>query len=363
MNPRTPHLLAATGAALALAGCSAHAEKASLPAAGEVARAVRVAKAAGRIETGLARATGTVRAREDAVLSAKATGQIQRLLVGVGNRVRRGQPLVEMDATNARIALQNAQALERLAAASLAAAERDHARSKGLFAEGSLPEAAWEKVQTGREMAAAQHDQAKAALRGAEQLLSDMTLTAPFDGVITAKFRNAGDTVTLMPVSPILALTDLDHLEVRLTVPEAIEGFARPGQTAPGVTTPGGQQFQAKLRVKNSVVDPASRTIEVLADVLQVAGAPLRPGTLVQVDLGAFAEKGALFVPTTALRTDGKETFLLVAVNGKAERRVVDTSPVHPGTVEVHTGLDPQADVILDPGSLAPGDAVVPLAN
>jgi len=362
MKTALPALLAA--AALApLAGCGARAEKASLPPAGATARAVRVAKPSGRIETGLARATGTVRAREDAVLSARATGQIQRLLVGVGSRVRRGQPLVEMDATNARIGRENAQALERLAAASLASAEKDFQRSQGLFSEGSLAEAAWEKVQTGREVAAAQHDQARAALRAAEQLLSDMTLTAPFDGTITAKHRNAGDTVTLMPVSPILSLTDLEHLEVRLAVPEAIEGFARPGQQAAGVTTPGGQQLQVRLRVKNAVVDPASRTVEVLADVLQVAGAPLRPGTLVQVDLGAFSDQGALFVPTTALRTDGKETFVLVAEGGKAQRRVVDTAPLHPGTVVVRRGLDPVADVILDPGSLAPGDAVVPLAN
>lgn len=355
--------LLAAAALAPLGGCSARAEKASLPPAGATARAVRVAKPSGRIETGLARATGTVRAREDAVLSARATGQIHRLLVGVGSRVRRGQPLVEMDATNARIALQNAQALERLAAASLAAAERDFQRSKGLFSEGSLPEAAWEKVQTGREVAAAQHDQARAALRGAEQLVSDMTLTAPFDGTITAKHRNAGDTVTLMPVSPILALADLEHLEVRLAVPEAIDGFARPGQQATGVTTPGGQQLQVRLRVKNAVVDPGSRTVEVLADVLQVAGPPLKPGTLVQVDLGGFADRGALFLPTTALRTDGQETFVLVAQNGKAERRAVETSPVHPGTVEVRRGLDPSADVILDPGALVAGDAVVPLAN
>lgn len=363
MTPRTPRFLAAAGAALALSGCSARTEKASLPPAGSVARAVRVARPSARVETGLARATGTVRAREDAVLSARATGQIHKVLVGVGSRVRRGQPLVEMDATNARIALQNAQALERLSAAGLASAEKDHARSKGLFAEGSLPEAAWEKVQTGREMAAAQHDQARAALRASEQLLADMTLAAPFDGTITGKYRNAGDTVTLMPVSPILALTDLEHLEVRLAVPEAIEGFARPGQQATAVTTPGGQQLQVKVRVKNAVVDPGSRTIEVLADVLPVAGPPLKPGTLVQVDLGAFSDKGSLFVPTTALRTDGKETFVLVAVNGKAERRAVETSPVHPGTVEVRRGLDPSADVILEPGSLAAGDAVVPLAN
>ena len=57
-------------ALLAVAGCSRHGEKASLPPAGATAHAVRTVKPAARVETGLARATGMIRAREDAVLSA-----------------------------------------------------------------------------------------------------------------------------------------------------------------------------------------------------------------------------------------------------------------------------------------------------
>ena len=68
-------------AALA-AACPGRAETASLPPATPAVRAVRVAKPAARLETGLGRATGAIRAREDATLSAKATGQIKRIRVG-----------------------------------------------------------------------------------------------------------------------------------------------------------------------------------------------------------------------------------------------------------------------------------------
>jgi RND family efflux transporter MFP subunit len=268
-----------------------------------------------------------------------------------------------MDATNAGIALQNARAAERLAAASLDGAEKELARGKVLYEQQSLPEAGYDRVKTGRELAAAQLDQARAAVRAAEQAVADCTLVAPFDGVITAKLRNAGDTVTLMPVSPILALTDVDRLEARLAVPEAIEAYAKPGQAIEGLTTPGGQRFEARVRVKGSVVDPATRTVEVLADVGKVDGPALRPGTLVNVDFGAFGEKDGLFVPTAALRADGRGQFVLVVVGGKVERRDLEVAPVHPGTVAVKGGLDRGADVILDPGLLAPGEAVVPLPN
>jgi RND family efflux transporter MFP subunit len=360
---RTPRLAAAAAAvllALAAAGCSARAEKAALPAPSAAPpRAVRVAKPATRIETGLARATGTIRAREEATLAAKATGQIKRIRVEVGDKVKAGAALVEMDAANQRIGLENARAVERLAAATLAEAERELARSKELVAQQAMPPSAFDKVTTAREIAAAQLDQARAAVHAAEQALADTTLTAPFPGIVTAKLKNVGDTVTMMPVTPIVALTNVDALEVRLAVPEAIEHFAVAGRIVKGKTTPGGQPFEAKVRVKSAVVDAQSRTVEVLADVRP----GLRPGSLVTVDFGAVGEKSGLFLPAAAVQADGGKTYVYVLAEGKAVRREVTASLVHPGTYAVDAGLDAGADVILDPGTLAQGDAVVALAN
>jgi RND family efflux transporter MFP subunit len=347
--------------AVAGAGCSRRAEKASLPAVGTAARAVRVVKPAARVETGLARATGMIRAREDAVLSAKATGQIRRVRVNVGDRVKTGMPLAEMDPTNARIALDNVKSMERLAAARLAEAERDLGRAKTLVEADGMSKSSFDQAQTGREIAAAQLDQARAAVKAAQQAVDDTVITAPFSGVITAKYRNAGDTVTLMPVSPIVALTDVEHLEIKLTVPEALEPAVQPGGIIEGNTTPGGQKFQAKVRVKSAVVDPVNRTVEVLADVVNAAG--LRPGTLVVADFGKFGADGATFLPSTAVKTVGKASWVFVVANGKAERREVVVAPVHPGTIEVKQGLAADAEVVVDPGSLAAGDAVVALAE
>jgi RND family efflux transporter MFP subunit len=267
-----------------------------------------------------------------------------------------------MDSTNVRIGLENARAAERLAVANLAEAERELVRAQELVSQEGLAQAAFDKVRTGREIAAAQLDQARAALRMAEQQVADATITAPFDGVVTARFHNAGDTVTLMPVSPILALTDVDHLEARLGVPEAIASFVKEGARVPGTTTPGGARFEAVVRVKGAVIDPASRTVEVLADV--AAGGPaLPPGTLVNVDFGTFADREGLFLPASAVRTEGGASFVFVVADGKADRREVKVAQVTPGTVSVESGLDASTEVIREPGSLAPGDAVVPLRD
>ena len=350
----------AAAAALSIS-CSRHGDKASLPDTGPAARAVRVIRPAARMETGLTRATGTIRSRDDTVLSAKATGQIKRIRVNVGDRVRRGAVLVEMDATNAQIALENSRAMERLSAARVAEAEREVARAKVLLEGQSMSQATFDQVQTGRDVAVAQADQAKAALRAAEQAVRDATITAPFSGTISARFRNAGDTVTLMPVSPIVQLTDIDHLEVRLTIAEAVDPFVQVGHTVEGVTTPGGKKFQAKVRAKSAVVDAATRTVEVLADVVKSEG--VRPGTLVSADFGKFGEGGGMFLPSTAIETDGKASWVFVVASGKAERRDVTVEQVHPGTVSVKRGLAPDSDVVVDPGNLAAGEVVVPLAD
>jgi multidrug efflux pump subunit AcrA (membrane-fusion protein) len=142
-----------------------------------------------------------------------------------------------------------------------------------------------------------------------------------------------------------------------------VEPFVQAGQPIVAVTTPGGVKVPGKVRVKNAAVDAASRTVEVLVDLAPAAGTTVRPGTIVNVDLGGFGDKDGLYLPTTALRGEGSATTVLVFANGKAEARNIQSTPVNPGVVAVRGGLDASAQVILDPGGLAAGDAVVPLAN
>jgi RND family efflux transporter MFP subunit len=349
--------------ALSLAACGQRAEKASLPESAAVARAVRIGKPSTRLETGLARASGSIRARAEAVLAARGSGQIKRIRVDVGDRVRAGQPLVEMDPALASIGAENGRATVRLAEANLAAAERELKRGTALSDQQAMAEAGFDRVKTAHDLAAAQLDQARAGLRMAEQNLADTVIAAPFDGVITGRYASAGNSVTAMPITPILAIADVDHLEARLAVPEGVEPFVQVGQDVTGTTTPGGQRFKARVRVKNAVVDPQSRTVDVLVDVSKVEGVPLRPGTLVNVDFGGFGDKDGLYLPAGAVLAEGSGHFVYVIAGGRAERRAIKAIQVNPGVVAVEGGLDAATAVILDPGALAPGDAVAPLAD
>lgn len=334
-------------------------EKASLPAIGTSAPAVRVAKPSKQLDSGIARVSGAIRAKNEATLSPKFTSQIVKISAAVGDRVKRGQTLVQLDATNASIALQNAKAAERLAALNVASAKVEVDRNTALLKAGAIPGNVMEKVQTGYDVSAAQLDQARVAIRASQQQIADSTITAPFDGVVTAKFKNVGDTVAMMPPSPILTLTDPDNLEVKLSVPEALVAYAKAGDEIHGVASPSGLPFSAKLRVIGSTVELATRTVEVLADILGPLDGSLRSGALVSVDFGKSAAMAGPFIPAAAVRTEGAVHFVHVVRASKIERRDVVVIPVNPGTLRVTNGLGLEDDVVIDGGSgLHVGDVV-----
>src|SRR5881398_2485174 len=115
-------------------------------------------------------------------------------------------------------------------------------------------------------------------------MLHDQTLRAPFEGVVTARMKNLGDTVSLVPATPIFMLTNVDELEVRLPVPESMAGALKPGMKVIGQVIPGNTSFEATVRTVGAVVDSTSRTVEVLADVANKPAVMLRPGSLAEMD-------------------------------------------------------------------------------
>jgi RND family efflux transporter MFP subunit len=318
-----------------------------------------VAKPSKQLASGIARVSGAIRAKNEATLSPKFTSQIVKINAGVGDRVKRGQTLVQLDATNASIALQNAKAAERLAALNVASAKVEVDRNTALLKAGAIPANVMDKVQTGYDVSAAQLEQARVAIRASQQQIADSTITAPFDGLVTAKFKNVGDTVAMMPPSPILTLTDPDNLEVKLSVPEALVAYAKTGDEIHGVASPSGLPFTATLRVIGSTVDLATRTVEVLADIVGPLDGSLRSGALVSVDFGKSAAMAGPFIPAVAVQTEGAVHFVHVVRDSKIERRDVVVIPVNPGTLRVKSGLGPEDDVVIDGGSdLHVGDVV-----
>jgi hypothetical protein len=131
------------------------------------------------------------------------------------------------------------------------------------------------------------------------------------------------------------------------------------GGVVKGTLNPSGAPFEAKVANLGAVIDPQSRTVEVLADVLPSRSgtkdaAVVRPGALVELDFSAAAggaetpAMAGLFLPTQAVNAKGQEGYVWVVQNGKAQRRDVKVQRVLPGYVRVLEGLEAKDQVVAD---------------
>jgi RND family efflux transporter MFP subunit len=340
-------------AAALVAACSrASGAPAALPSrdAAEPTAAVRLAKPLARLDGDGARATGELRARLQATLTAKVSGTILEVNVQPGERVRKGDPLVRLDPATLLIQLDQARAARKMALAARENARADLSRTEQLFGAGSAPQALLDRVSAGSAQADAAWEQADAQVRLLEQNLRDHVLRAPFDGVVVARTKNVGDFLAAMPPTPVATLVATDALEVRLSVPEGLVDPLRPGVELRGRALPGGSPFQARVTSVGAVVDPATRAVEVLAEVRAGAAGrgALRPGGLAEVDLGGTAAGEGPFVPVQAVAREGERRFVWVVEGGAARRREVQVEAVTPQWFRVRAGIAGEDAVVVE---------------
>ncbi|HEY6001804.1 MAG TPA: efflux RND transporter periplasmic adaptor subunit, partial [Anaeromyxobacter sp.] len=319
--------------------------------AAEPTAAVRLAKPLARLDGDGSRATGELRSRLQATLSAKVSGTILEVDVQPGDRVRKGDALVRLDPATLLIQLDQGRAARKMALAARDAARADLSRTAQLFGAGSAPQALLDRVSAGSAQADAAYDQADAQVRLLEQNLKDHVLRAPFDGVVVARTRNVGDFVAAMPPTPVATLVATEAVEVRLSVPEGLVDPLRPGVELHGRALPGGASFVARVTSVGAIVDPATRAVEVLAEVRAAGGTArgaLRPGGLAEVDLGATAAGEGPFVPAQAVAQEGERRFVWVVEGGAARRREVRVEAVTPRWFRVRAGLAGEDAVVVE---------------
>lgn len=337
------------GLAAGAASCGGGGERAVLPAvSGPIALGVRAVQPDTSLPGGMVKALGDARARNQAVLSAPASGKIAKIIADVGERVRQGQLLVQLDTSDAVLGVEQARAARAMAEAGIKAANREFERIKLMRASEGAPAAAVDRAMTAVEQATAGLAQAEAAVRMAEDHLSDLSMRAPFDGVVTQRFKSVGETVAMMPPTPVVTVVDVEHVEVRLPVSETVVSGIKQGALLKGKLSPAGTAFDAKVRTVGSVVDPINRTVEVLLDVVASDGVVVRPGSIVEIDLAAAAELAGMFIPSQAVLLEGDKAFVWVVKGDVAERRDVRIERMSPGVVRVVAGLALQDLVVVD---------------
>jgi HlyD family secretion protein len=267
------------------------------------------------------------------------------------------------------------------AKSTLALAEQDHQRTVALSQAGALPPAQLEKVEqtlraararlataevevrsarpggSDHQVASATVGEASAQLALADARLGQTRLVSPADGLVLTRSVEPGDVVRPGQVLMVLARSGPTRLTMQ--VDEKDLAVLRPGQRGRAVSDAlPDHPFDGQLAFIAPEVDADRGTIEVRLDVPQPPPG-LRPDMTVSVNIEIGRRENALLLPESALRDPKKaEPWVLVAADGRAERRSVRIGARGDGLVEITAGLDVRDAVILRSAAVEVGARV-----
>ena len=348
-------LLAASSAMLA--GC--HTGE-SAPAVAIQTLQARVVESRQQQAPVLVRTTGTLHARESAIVSAQVVGRIEQVLVREGDNVRAGQTLAVLDDATLRAAAHQAEAGLMAAQSQQAAAQTDAdlasstlERYKQLQAQKSVSpqeldevgrraEASAERVEALR----AQSEAAKAQDSGACAMLGYTRLRAPFAGVVTARLADPGTLAS--PGVPLLQVDSSGPLQLQVTVDESAIGTVRKGMKV-SVSIDGAPTANVTGTVADIVpaADPASHSFTVKVDL--TSSAKLHAG---MYGTAAFATgtRQAILIPRSAVVLRGSLACAYVLDStGIAQLRYLTLGAAQENKVEVLSGISAGERLVNDP--------------
>jgi RND family efflux transporter MFP subunit len=294
--------------------------------------------------------TGTIEAWRKINITPEVGGKIARIHVQEGDRVAEGRVLAELETESLRLQLKQAEAGLAVTEAGYLDAERNKVRMDRLLEEKAVSEMQHEKARLAFDAAAAQLDQARAALNLARYALDVSIMKAPFAGVIGSKNAEVGDVINPMmsgfgSASGVLTLMDDSRIKVIAGVSSLDIGRLRKGQEAV-LRSPSlpGREFSGEVTVVNQTADPLSKKFGVEAVFANPARA-LRPGTFGEVIFEVRSHENALIIPQRAVLSD---THVFVVEAGRAVRKSVSLGLQNATMVEVLAGLEEGAAVIAD---------------
>ena len=336
-----------TVAAAMVAGC--HGTDSASPAVVENVQARVVESQVQEVPVNL-RSTGTVHARETAVLSAQVMGRIQQVLVHEGDSVRAGQTLVVLDDAALRSALEQAQAGLKAAQNAQAAAQTNAAlatstlnRYKQLESEKSVSPQEMDEVSQRAEAAEAnleavraQTDEARDQVNGAHTMLGYTHLAAPFSGIVTARMVDPGTMAA--PGVPLIQVDQAGALQLQASVDESAIGAIHKGMRVQvAIDGAGSTSLTGTVAEIVPAADPSSHSFLVKIDL--PSSTQLRAGMYGTAEFANGARQ-AILIPRSAVVMRGSLACAYVLDGqGIAQLRYLTLGTGQGNLVEVLSGI------------------------
>ncbi len=299
---------------------------------------------------------GQLEARVAPMIAAEVAGKLELVTIEVGQVIKQGQLLAEIDTEDFYLAEAMAQAdIERLEAL-LHAQHLKTTRYRSLVKKALTNQSTLDDAEAQEAALTAQFASSKVRLQQAQRSIKKAHITSPIDGRVDDIRVSPGDYVAVG--SPLVRITNQQRLRVRLPFPETLLPRLRSGlavtlssPSAPGVTV------QSAISDVRPSVTVGSRAAQVIIN-LDNPG-PWKPGATVSGAVRVALHENAVLLPeiSVVIRPAGNVIYLLN--DGKAVQRVVNTGLRQNGYVEILSGLEAGQMVVADgAGFLTDGAAV-----
>jgi RND family efflux transporter MFP subunit len=350
----------AVAALAAIAACGDSAERKP-----EEVRPVKVMRIGVQSAARTVEYAGEVRARRETRLAFRIAGKILERPVDVGSRVRAGQPIARLDATDLALAQASARAQVTSLESERELARTEYERGRELREKSFISQAELDRRSSVFATAEARLEAARAQHRQVANQAAYAVLAADSDGVITAVEAEAGQVIAAgQTVVRLAAVTPRrpksGDLEVAFAVPESQrELIEQAKEIGIGLNARPGARWKGRLRELSPAADPATRTYAARATILQ-PDADVELGMSARVEVSAPKRVQRIEVPFSALYARGEAAQVFVVDEGGTVRlQPVKTAGVSGESVVVESGLAP-GDVIVAAGAqrLRPGQRV-----
>lgn len=327
LRPRTIAGLIAVVSVAVYSGCGSKHE--SPTGAALSAQSVSVQTIQNTKQAATEEVMGTVQAKLRATIEAKVAGRIELMPVSLGQSVKTGDLLAQLD-------VREIQAKYDQATATREQAERDFKRISALLDQQAVTQAEFDAAQ-------ARYAVAKAAVAEAESMLAYAKIAAPFDGVVTRKLADVGDLA--MPGKPLLELENPNALRFVAGVPEEISEHIEKGEHLDVKIGSSSEVIKGVVAEVAPAADPMNRTRQVKLDLPTTPG--LRSGQFGRLAV-PLAETATIQVPASAVVRRGQMELVFVVKDQKAQLRLVKTGKHSGNLVQLLSGVSPGEQVVVD---------------
>jgi RND family efflux transporter MFP subunit len=344
---------------------------------------------------------GSFTADDEVVISSEVDGRVTDVHVAMGDRVERGELMVEvspaefqlaaaqqkaaLEQIRARLGLNNGEttledireaATVKRAAADLADAEQKFRRASELLEQGLLPRQGYEDAEARLKSSQANYDLALQEVRNllatlrqsivthelAEKKLRDTQIRAPFSGFVKGKDVSTGQYIRVQ--SPVVTLVNVDWVKAPMQIPEKLAAWIRVGQMVTvSVDAYPDRKFSGRISRINPTVTPETRSFTALARVENSEGL-LKPGFFYRASIPSEQVESLLTIPQKALSYAYGVYSVFVLQGSQVQQREVKIGDRLEESVEIVSGLTEgdQVAIPINQGQLLFAGAAVEVA-